>query len=194
MRPLSNVVFVGSLVSVLALAACGGSGAATIEGPEGEAAEAPPSPEAVAAAEALTARLSDSDITLVPTQRGLAELNYTQPQARRESDFIVTNIRVRNQAENAIAGLQVDEFWFDTDGNTVTGDSVRFREPLMPGEVRDIELRVPRDPAMDRSNYEFSHQNGEIKATLVEELPDPEVEEEEEEGAEGEADGDNDPS
>ncbi len=34
---------------------------------------------------------------------------------------------------------------------------------------------------MDRSNYEFTHQNGDILATLIDELPDPEVEEEEEE-------------
>ena len=39
---------------------------------------------------------------------------------------------------------------------------------------------MPRNPAMDRSNYEFSHQNGEIKATLLESIEDPE----EEEGAE----------
>ncbi len=184
MKRFSNAVFVGSLASVLALAACGGSGAAEPEDAE-EAVpvveEAPPSPEAVAAANALTSRLSGGELTLVPTQRGQAEIGYTQPIARREADFIVTAFRVRNQAANAIAGFQVDEFWFDIDGNTVTGDRVRFREPVLSGQVLEIELRVPRHPAMDRSNYEFTHQNGDILATLIDELPDPEVEEEEEE-------------
>ena len=41
---------------------------------------------------------------------------------------------------------------------------------------------------MARSNYEFTHQNGNIDARLVEELPDPEVEPEEEEQEEEEAD------
>jgi len=92
----------------------------------------------------------------------------------------VTSIRIKNVAENAIAGFQVDEFWFDADGNTVTGDQVRFAEPLLVGEVKDIELRVPRVPSMDRSNYEFSHQNGDILATLQDEIEEPEPEEEEE--------------
>ena len=183
MKRLSNAVFIGSLASLLALAACGGSGATETEGGEsGEGVETElalpePSPEAVAAANALTSRLGDSEIKLVPTQRGQAEIGYTQPQTRREGDFIVTSFRVRNQAENALAGFQVDEFWFDTDGNTVTGDRLRFREPILSGQVLDIELRVPTHPAMDRSNYEFTHQNGDIEATLFDELPDPELEE-----------------
>ena len=189
MKRLSNAVFISSLVGAVALAACGGSSGEEAEGDAAavEMAETPPSPEAIAAANALTSRLAETDIVLVPTQRGLAPVGYTQPEARRERDFIVTTIRIRNQAQNAIAGLQVDEFWFDRDGNTVTGDSVRFREPVMPGEVVDVELRVPRNSAMDRSNYEFSHQNGEIEANLVDELPDPIVEEEEGEEGEEEA-------
>jgi hypothetical protein len=188
MKRLSNAVFASSLVGVVALAACGGSsGEEATEGAVAEMVEVPASPEAIAAANALTSRLAETEVTLVPTQRGLAPVGYTQPEARQERDFIVTTIRIRNQAANAIAGLQVDEFWFDTDGNTVTGDSVRFREPIMPGEVIDVELRVPRNSAMDRSNYEFSHQNGDIEANLVDELPDPIVEEQEgEEGEEAE--------
>ena len=119
----------------------------------------------------------------MPTVRGLAEIGYEQPSARRDGNFIVTQFKVKNLAENAIAGLQVDEFWFDAQGNTVTGDSVRFREPVLAGAVVSIELRVPRNPAMDRSNYEFSHQNGEIKATQLDSIEDPA--EEEGEAAEG---------
>ena len=183
MKQFTNAVFLGSLAAVLVLGACGGS--APEEGETGEVTieRPPPSPEAQAAASALTSRLGNSDITLVRTQRGLAEIGYTQPVARRETNFIITNFRIRNQAENALAGFQVDEFWFDVDGNTVTGDRVRFREPIMPGQVLDIELRVPRNPAMESSNYEFTHQNGDISATLFDELPDPEEEEEEEDGA-----------
>ena len=60
----------------------------------------------------------------------------------------------------------------------------------MTGEIRDIELRVPRVSTMDRSNYEFTHQNGDVLATLFDEIEDPPEPEEEESEAE-EADGAN---
>ena len=180
-RP-GRVLLFGFLACALSAAACGGSAPAEeeMETPV-DAGPAPPSAAAVAAANRLSSQLGD-DIRLVPTVRGLAEIAYEQPTARRDGNFIVTRFRVQNLAEEAIAGLQVDEFWFDSDGNTVTGDSVRFREPVLSGQVVDIELRVPRNPAMDRSNYEFSHQNGDIKATLFDEIEDPEEEEEAGEG------------
>ena len=186
MTRLNRALLFGFMVAIAATVACGG-GEPAEEGAAEAAGPAPPDPEAVAAASRLAARLG-SGVQLVPTQRGLAEIAYTQPVARRESGFIVTSMRIKNLAENAIAGFQVDEFWFDADGNTVTGDQVRFREPLLTGEIRDIELRVPRVAAMDRSNYEFSHQNGDIKATLFDEIEDPPEPEEEE----GEADSDSD--
>ena len=180
MTRFNAAVFVGLLVCAVGARAWGGGTSPEAEG-EGEAAAAvqrEPDAAAVAAVNRLASKLG-SDVKLVPTVRGLAEIGYERPQARRERDFIVTTFRVKNLAENAIAGFQVDEFWFDADGNTVTGDSVRFREPILPGQVIEIELRVPRNPAMDRSNYEFDHQNGDIKATLLESLDDPEEEEEE---------------
>ena len=193
MMKITNAAFVVSLAGVLALAACGGASpeAGEMEG-EGEgvvsSGRPEPSPESLAAATSLTARLENSEAVLVATQRGTALIGYTQPRATREANFIVTTFLVRNQSDNALAGFQVDEFWFDTDGNTVTGDRVRFREPILTGDVVAIELRVPRNPAMDRSNYEFSHQNGDIEPTLVDELPEPEPEpEEEEEGEDAEA-------
>lgn len=181
MQYLSRALVFGVMVAIAATAACGGAAEE-----EAAAAEAAPveevDPRAAAAARRLAARLGEG-LELVPTQRGLAEIAYTQPVARRERDFIVTSIRIQNLAENAIAGFSVDEYWFDREGNTVTGDQVRFREPLLTGEIRDIELRVPRVRGMDRSNYEFTHQNGDIKATLFDEIEDP-PEPEEEEGEE----------
>jgi len=190
MMKFTNGALIVSLAGILSLTACGGSsapGTEEMEGGEGSVISTRPEPSAasVAAANSLTARLANSDAVLVATQRGPAPIEYTQPRATRESNFIVTTFRVQNQADNALAGFQVDEFWFDADGNTVTGDRVRFREPILPQEVVEIELRVPRISSMNASNYEFSHQNGEVEPELVDELPEPEPEEEEaeEEGA-----------
>ena len=178
---------------IVTAAGCGGAepaeeeiAAETVAAPEID-------PQAQAAARRLAARLGDG-LDLVRTQRGTAEIGYTQPVASREridgTRYIVTTIRIKNLAENAIAGFQVDEFWFDQDGNTVTGDRVRIAAPIMTGEIRDIELRVPRVSTMDRSNYEFTHQNGDVLATLFDEIEDPPEPEEEESEAE-EADGAN---
>lgn len=187
MQSVNRALLWGVMVLLAAATACGG-------GEEEEAAAAAAaaeaeievSPEARAAADRLAARLA-AGISLVPTQRGQAEIGYTQPTARRgtgqDRGFNITSIRIRNVSQNAIAGFQVDEFWYDGDGNTVTGDQARRRLPILVDEVCDIELRVPVVSAMDRSNYEFSHQNGDIKATLLEDIefpPQPEVEEGEE--------------
>lgn len=194
MKYLSRIVIFGFIV---AAAACSGEPAEEEIAVEMTAApEIEIDPQAQAAARRLAARLGDG-LDLVRTQRGLAEIAYTQPVASREridgTRYIVTTIRIQNLAEYAIAGFQVDEFWFDADGNTVTGDRVRIAEPIMTGEIRDVELRVPRVSTMDRSNYEFSHQNGDILATLFDEIEDPpEPEEEESEVDEAdEADGAN---
>ena len=176
MTRLSVAVLIGVLACVLSATACAGSAPAEGDGEMVETIDRTPNAAAVAAANRLSAKLG-SDLKLLPTVRGLAEIGYERPVASRERNFIVTTFRVKNLAENAIAGLQVDEFWYDEDGNTVTGDAVRFREPVLVGQVVEIELRVPRVPAMDRSNYEFTHQNGAIKATLLESLDDPEEEE-----------------
>ena len=176
MTRLGGIVLIGGLACAFSVTACGASAPAEGEGEMVEPVERTPDAAAVAAANRLSSKLG-SDLKLVPTVRGLAEIGYERPEARRERDFVVTTFRVKNLAENAIAGFQVDEFWFDSDGNTVTGDSVRFREPVLSGQIVEIELRVPRNPAMDRSNYEFSHQNGDIKATLLETVDDPEEEE-----------------
>ena len=186
MQSVNRALLLGVMVALAAAAACGGGEEEAAAAAAAEAAVVEVSPEARAAAERLQERLS-AGISLVPTQRGQAEIGYTQPTARRgtgdDRGFNITSIRIRNLSQNAIAGFQVDEFWYDTDGNTVTGDQARRRLPILVGEVCDIELRVPVVSAMDRSNYEFSHQNGDIKATLLEDIefpPQPEVEEGEE--------------
>ena len=47
------------------------------------------------------------------------------------------------------------------------GDSQRVRQPLQPGEVATIMLKTPKNPKMDRNNYQFSHANGQMKAKLL---------------------------
>ena len=138
----------------------------------GEAAEA--------AGEAAEAPAESERPIFVAPIRGIAEVAYLTPDTEVIDGEVITRITIQNRATGAIAGLKVDEFWYDSDGNTVGGDSQRHRQPLLVGEVVTIELRMPRNSRMNRNQIQFSHANGEIKATNVDELPDPEEEEEEE--------------
>ena len=107
---------------------------------------------------------------LVAALRGLAEIGYLAPVTRRDGDDIVTTFQVKNLALGAIAGLKIDEFWYDVDGNPVGGATERLRQPLLPGEEVTIELRVPSNSQINNSNYVFSHQNGDIRATELAEF------------------------
>lgn len=101
----------------------------------------------------------------VPPIRGQAELGFLKPVTKREKNGdIVTVIKVKNlSATGSIAGLKVDEYWYDKAGDPVSGDTFRYRKPLLPGEVIDVTLRTPHNPKMDRNSYNFSHANGTIK-------------------------------
>ena len=129
------------------------------------AAQAPKPAAAAPAAQAPAAKPR-----LAAPVRGVAQLGYTKPVVKRGTiggkPFIITTIQVKNMATGAIAGLKVDEFWYDKGGNPVTGDNYRHPRPLQPGEVITITLETPSNPAMNRNQYNFSHANGEIKATL----------------------------
>lgn len=121
---------------------------------------------------------------LVATIRGPGQVGYLQPVSRRQRNEMVTTFRIQNNSTGALAAFKVDEFWYDRAGDTVTGGSFRMQKPFLPGEIIEVELRIPRDGRMARSNYEFSHKNGVIEATLFEEMDEP-TPIEEEEGAEG---------
>jgi hypothetical protein len=104
----------------------------------------------------------------VPPIRGEAPVSMTKPVTSRTKDEIVTKFRVKNPSvTGSIAGLKISEFWYDKGGNPVSGDEFRYRKPLMPGEVIDIELRSPVNPKMASSQYKFEQANGAVKPTVV---------------------------
>ncbi|MEE2638520.1 MAG: hypothetical protein VYE68_14960 [Acidobacteriota bacterium] len=126
-----------------------------------------------------------NETQLVATIRGPGQVGYLQPISRRDGGEMVTTFRIQNNSTGALAAFKVDEFWYDDNGDTVTGGSFRMPRPFLQGDIIEVLLRIPRDGRMARSNYEFSHKNGVIEATLFEEMDEP-TEEEEEEDAEGE--------
>jgi hypothetical protein len=102
---------------------------------------------------------------------GDAELGFLAPVTKAEGKEVVTVIKVKNlSTAGSIAGLKVDEYWYDKKGELVTGDSFRYRKPLMPGEVIEVTLRTPRTKGMDRNQYTFTHANGKIKTKKLTKL------------------------
>lgn len=105
---------------------------------------------------------------LIAPVRGEVELGHTRPTSRREGNMVVTTFKVMNLASGAVAGLKVDEFWYDRNRQLVGGaPSFRYRRPLQPGEIIDIELRTPAKPEMFQPQWKFEHANGTVKPTLM---------------------------
>ncbi|MGH9196031.1 MAG: hypothetical protein ACRD1T_09855 [Acidimicrobiia bacterium] len=101
--------------------------------------------------------------------QGLASVGYNLTY-KVEGGFIVTTMVVKNLSPAPIAGMKVDEFWWDKAGNPIAGDTKRLTKPLDPGEVATLVLRTPRHPKMDRNNYMFSHANGKVEPKKMKEL------------------------
>jgi hypothetical protein len=130
-----------------------------------DAAPATPSVEPQAKPAAPAQPAPAAPVKFVPPIRGQAEIGIIKPVTKREGKEIVTVIKVKNlSTTGSIAGLKLDEYWYDKAGNPVTGDTYRHRKPLMPEEVIEITLRTPVDPKMHQNQYNFSHANGPIKA------------------------------
>ena len=102
--------------------------------------------------------------------RGDAEIGYLKPVTAvdHKAGIVRTTIKVKNlSTTGSIAGLKVEEFWFDKAGNPVTGSRARLQKPLQPGEVAELKLETPRDPKMDRNSYTFTHANGKIRTKAM---------------------------
>ncbi len=99
--------------------------------------------------------------------RGEAEIGYLKPDVKVQGNNVVTTIKVKNLSNGAIAGMRIEEFWWDSNSNPLPADSQRLREPLMPQGVAEIVLTTPKSADMARNSYKFSHANGTIKTQLL---------------------------
>lgn len=98
---------------------------------------------------------------------GFATIHVLKPVTKVKGNEVVTSLSVKNAMVAPIAGLKLDEYWYDKAGNIIGGDSQRMKRLLQPGEVYVFELHTPKDPKMNRNSYQFSHANGKIKAESV---------------------------
>ncbi|MSO46024.1 MAG: hypothetical protein EXQ59_04570 [Acidobacteria bacterium] len=108
---------------------------------------------------------------LVSAVRGDAPMVYLSPTVKAAKiggkDFIVTTMQVKNVATGAIAGLLVEEFWYNKAGTVVTGDNYRHPKPIQPNEIITVTLETPRNAGMDSNQLKFQHANGGLTMTKV---------------------------
>jgi hypothetical protein len=99
--------------------------------------------------------------------RGEAEVGHLRPNTKVVGNEVVTIFKVKNLSNGAIAGLRIEEYWYDKNNPPRPADSQRLKKPLLPGEVATIELHTPKNPGMQRNSYKFSHANGAVKTKLL---------------------------
>lgn len=107
---------------------------------------------------------------LIAPVRGEAAVDITKPNTKVVGSEVVTIITLRNASTGAIAGLKVEENWYDKAGNPVGGDTYRHPRPLPPGEIISVTLKTPRKTTMNSNQYQFSHANGTVKTKVVPKL------------------------
>ncbi len=103
--------------------------------------------------------------------RGEAEIQVAPTKTVVKGNQVVTTIEVKNTAGAPIAGLKVDEYWWDKSGNPAAGGATqRLKKPLMPLEVATFTLEDVKDASMFRNTYQFSHAYGKIRTKQVKSL------------------------
>ncbi len=128
---------------------------------------ATPAPAAQAPAAPAT-QAPNTPTKWVAPVRGVADVQMIGPKVSLKGNIVTTVIEVKNVSNGAIAGLQVEQYWWDKANNPVPGgDRFRNRKLLMPGEVLTITLTSEKDAKMFRDNYQFKHANGDVKVKVV---------------------------
>jgi hypothetical protein len=86
---------------------------------------------------------------------------------KRVKDDVVSTLEIKNMSTAPIALLKVDEYWYDKGGKTVTGDSEKVKQPIMPGEVVEVTMKSPYKKEMFQNQLAFSHAGGKVDVKKV---------------------------
>ncbi len=108
-----------------------------------------------------------------PPFKGQADVEFTQPQTKKNGDNVVTTIHVKNLATGPLARLKIAETWFDKGGNIVGAGEGTLDKPLAAGAVDTVTITTPWSAKMNSNSWNFSHANGTIKPKRVAKLDEP---------------------
>ena len=126
---------------------------------------APATPQAAAPPAVSKARMS------TPV-KGTAYVEVIQGAPKKVGGDMVTVSKVKNVSNGPIAGLRVDEYWYNQKLVQVTGDTQRVRAPIAPGEIVEVTTKSPIKPDLYKSTLMFNHANGKVTAKGVKKFED----------------------
>jgi hypothetical protein len=110
---------------------------------------------------------------LAPPIYGEAKIQVTKPATKITGNEVITTLMVKNMETAPIAGLQIDEFWYDSNGTPMGATTYRHPKPLQPGEVIAVTMKTNRTKGLSRNKVGFTHAHGTIKQTMVPKLDAP---------------------
>jgi hypothetical protein len=109
---------------------------------------------------------------MAPPVKGTAYVEVIQGAPKKIGPDMVTVSRVKNVSNAPIAGLRIDEYWYNQKMVQVTGDTQRVRAPIAPGEVIEVTTKSPVKPDLYKSTTMMVHANGKVNATGVKKFSD----------------------
>jgi hypothetical protein len=104
--------------------------------------------------------------------KGTAYVEVIQGAPKKVGADMVTVSKVKNVSNGPIAGLRIDEYWYNQKLVQVTGDTQRVRTPIAPGEIVEITTKSPVKPDLYKSTLMFNHANGKVTAKGVKKFED----------------------
>jgi hypothetical protein len=110
--------------------------------------------------------------------KGEATIEIIRSPSKYVGKDVVTVLKIKNTSNGRIDLLVVDEYWYDTNRQNVSGTTERYRKPFNPGDVIEITLKSPLKPNLQQNLLMFSHANGkiapkEVKKFTEDVTPDP---------------------
>lgn len=104
---------------------------------------------------------------LAPALYGEAKIQITKPAMKVTGNEVITTLQVKNMETAPIAGLKVDEFWYDSNGRPMATTTYLHPKPLQAGEMITVTLKTNRVKGLSRNKVGFTHAHGTIKQTVV---------------------------
>ena len=160
MNRSASLAPLASLACVALFCSLGFPSAVLAQPAKPQAAKATPATPAAAPAPAAKAKFA-------PVIKGIASIEIVQGKSNRVGKDIVTVLKVKNTSAGAIGLLRVDELWYNTKLQQITGDSQKVLKPIQPGEIVEVTMKSPVKPDLYRSQYAFSHVNGKVDVKAV---------------------------
>ena len=104
--------------------------------------------------------------------KGTAYIEVISSPSKVVGGDIVTLLKVKNVSAAPIAGLRVDQYWYDAK-EQVTGDTQRVRFPIAPGEIVEVTMKAPTKPGVVNNRTMFQHAGGKVDAKGVKKFTEP---------------------